>query len=310
MAHDHAAHAGHVHGHTHAHHGRYDRAFAAGIALNLGFVVVEVVYGVLSHSMALAADAGHNLSDVLGLVLAWGATALARRRPTKRRTYGLRGTTIMASLVNGLVLLVVTGGIAAEALRRFWDPAPVAGTTVIVVASIGVLVNGVSAALFLSGRKDDLNVRGAFLHLAADAAVSLGVALGGVLLLVTSQRWLDPLMSLVICVVILASTWGLLRSSFNLALAAVPEGIDPDEVRAYLTGLPGVLAVHDLHIWAMSTTETALTAHLVMKAPCSASFLVDAEGVLHERFHIGHSTLQLEPPEPPAPCRLASDETV
>jgi len=300
----------HGHGHGHGHARSYGRAFAAGIALNLGFVAIEAIYGVLSRSMALVADAGHNLSDVLGLALAWGATALAKQRPTKRRTYGLRGTTIMASLANGLLLLVVTGGIAWEALRRLWEPAPVAGVTVIVVASAGVLVNGVSAALFLSGRKTDLNVRGAFLHLAADAAVSLGVAVGGIVLHFTGKRWIDPLLSLGVCVVILASTWGLLRSSVNLALAAVPDGVEPDDVKAYLAGLPGVVEVHDLHIWAMSTTETALTAHLVMSAPCPPSFLADAGAGLESRFHIGHSTLQLEPPEAPDPCRLAPDEIV
>ncbi len=298
------------HDHARGHARSYGRAFAAGIALNLGFLAIEAIYGVLSRSMALVADAGHNLSDVLGLALAWGATALAKQRPTKRRTYGLRGTTIMASLANGLVLLVVTGGIAWEALRRLWEPPPVAGVAVIVVATAGVAVNGVSAALFLSGRKTDLNVRGAFLHLAADAAVSLGVAVGGVVLHVTDKRWIDPLLSLAVCVVILASTWGLLRSSVNLALAAVPDGVDPDEVKAYLAGLPGVVEVHDLHIWAMSTTETALTAHLVMRAPCPASFLAEAGAGLEARFHIGHSTLQLEPPEAPDPCRLAPDEIV
>ena len=289
----------------------FGRAFAIGIGLNLSFVVVEVIYGILSHSMALVADAGHNLSDVLGLALAWGATHLAKRRPTKRRTYGFRSTTIVASLANAIVLLFVTGGIAWESVRRIFEPADVSGKTVIAVALFGVVVNAASAALFMSGRKGDLNVRGAFLHLASDAGLALGVALSGVVMMFTGWRWLDPVVSIVLAVVILGGTWGLLRASMNLVLDAVPDGIDPDNVKAYLAGLPGVVEVHDLHIWAMSTTDTALTAHLVMPGDsCHAGFLHDTGRSLKERFSIEHSTLQVEAPEAPNPCHLAPDETV
>jgi len=308
MGHDHAHGGGHSHQHA---PGNVGRAFAVGIVLNFGFVIVEGVYGGLSHSMALVADAGHNLGDVLGLVLAWGATLLARRKPTKRRTYGFRSSTIIASLANAIVLLVAVGGIAWESVRRLFDPEPVAGKTVIVVALIGVVINAGSAALFMADRKGDLNVRSAFLHLATDALLSLGVAVAGGVMLFTGWRWLDPVVSIVLSIVILVSTWRLLRDAVNLVLDAVPEGIDPDKVRAYLAGLPGVLEVHDLHIWAMSTTETALTAHLIMpNASCHPKFLHEVCGELHKRFEIEHSTLQVEAPEAPDPCRLAPEEAV
>ena len=308
MGHDHAHGGGHEHPHATS---DFSRAFAIGITLNLGFVIVEVVYGVLAHSMALVADAGHNLGDVLGLALAWGAGVLTKRKPTKRRTYGFRGSTIMASLANAIVLLVVTGGIAWESVRRLFDPEPVAGKTVIVVALVGVVINAASAALFMSGRKGDLNIRSAFLHLASDAVLAFGVAVAGGVMLFTGWRWLDPVVSIVLSLVILASTWRLLSDSMNLVLDAVPEGIDPDEVKTYLLELPGVVEVHDLHIWAMSTTETALTAHLVIPTDsCHPKFLHDVCGELHTRFDIEHATLQVEAPEAPDPCRLAPEESL
>jgi len=292
-------------GHSHApvNHGK---AFAIGISMNLAFVVIETVYGILSHSMALVADAGHNLTDVLSLGLSWGAAILAARAPTRRRTYGLRSATILASLANAMALLFVTGAIAWESVRRIASPEPVATKTVIVVALIGVAVNGVSALFFATGKKGDLNIRSAFLHLAADAAFSLGVAVAGAVMMFTGWRRLDPLVSIGLSVVILWSAWSLLRSSVNLALNAVPEGIDPDEIRAYLSGLADVDEVHDLHIWAMSTTENALTGHLVMKRQTEPSFVANVCHELHERFGIEHSTLQIDAADGD-PCRLAPD---
>ena len=262
--HDHNGH-GHAHGglgHSHA-PADFGRAFAVGTALNIGFVVVQVVFGLYAHSLALLADAGHNLGDVLGLVLAWWASHLVKTAPTERRTYGLGRSSILAALANAVFLLVAVGGITWEAIRRFNDPAPVAGGTVIWVAAVGIAINTGTALLFMSGRKGDLNVRGAFLHMAADAAVSAGVVVAGVAILWTGWQWLDPVTSLVINAVVVWGTWGLLRDSTNLALDAVPAGIDTAAVRGYLESLPGVEAVHDLHIWALSTTQTALTAHLV-----------------------------------------------
>lgn len=302
-------------GHDHAHHAhgttRYERAFLLGVGLNLGFVIIEVVFGLIAHSMALVADAGHNLSDVLGLVLAWGATWLASRKPSKLRTYGFRKTTILAALANAVLLLLATGGVVWESVQRLSRPGVVEGKTVIVVAAVGVAINGVSALAFRKGGKHDLNLRGAFLHLAADAAVSFGVVITGVVLIYTGWNLLDPIVSLVLSVIIVGSSWSLLRKSVNLALDAVPEGIDVDEVRGYLAGLPDVLEVHDLHIWAMSTTENALTAHFVMKTgSCEPRFLGDVCKVLHDRFGIEHSTLQVEAPEAPDPCRLAPEDSL
>ena len=280
--------------HTHG-PAAYDRAFAVGVGLNLVFVAAEAVFGVLAGSTALLADAAHNFSDVLGLLLAWGASYLARRPRSSRRTYGWRSSSILAALVNALVLLVVTGGIAWEAVQRFSVPAQVGGAVVAWVALVGVGINTATALLFMRGRKDDLNIRGAFLHMAADAAVSAGVVAAGVVILVTGWSWIDPVVTLLIAAVILAGTWGLLRESVNLALHAVPEGIAPDAVEAYLMGLPGVTAVHDVHIWAMSTTETALTAHLVKQdARDDDAIIAEATRVLHERFGIEHTTLQWE----------------
>lgn len=281
----------------HHHHAPpdYNRAFAAGVVLNVGFVIVEAVFGVLSDSLALLTDAGHNLSDVLGLLLAWGAAALARRRPSLRRTYGYSRATIIASLFSGLLLVGAVGAIGWEAVSRLMEPAQPAGKTIMVVAAIGVVINTATALFFLSGKDHDLNIRGAFLHMAADAAVSLGVVASGALIFYFGFNWIDPLISLVIAAVILLSTWGLLRDSLNLAVDAVPRNVDPEAVRAYLSALPGVREIHDLHIWPMSTTDTALTAHMVMSEfPASDDYLNEVSQVLQERFHINHPTIQLE----------------
>ena len=284
----------HDHGHSHA-PANYNRAFAIGVALNVAYIVVEATYGILADSLALLADAGHNLSDVLGLLLAWGANYLAQRKPTGRHTYGWRKSTILAALTNAIILLVAMGGIAWEAVQRFSDPLPVAGKTIIIVAAIGVVINTATALLFLSGRKQDLNIRGAFLHMAADAGVSAGVVLAGVVILSTGWLWIDPAVSLIITAIILAGTWGLLRDSFNLALDAVPTGIDPEAVKSYLSDLPGVKGVHDFHIWAMSTSETALTAHLLKPDADDDDTLIEqASRELHERFGIDHITIQWE----------------
>lgn len=308
MGHDHA----HAHGGGHQHAPRnYGRAFIIGIALNVVFVVVEAAYGISSGSVALVADAAHNLSDVLGLALAWAAFVLAQRKPSRRRTYGLRKTTVLAALANSVLLLVAIGGVSWEAMGRLRAPSRIEGGVVMGVAAIGVIINGVSAALFAKGRKGDANLRGAFLHLASDAAVSLGVVVTGAIILRTGWMMLDPIVSLLVSVVILVGTWSLLKQSVNLALDAVPEGIDVEAVNAYLTSLPGVVEVHDLHIWAMSTTETALTAHLVMQTnTCEPRFLGDVGKALHQKFKIEHSTLQVEPPEAPDPCRLGAEGAV
>jgi cobalt-zinc-cadmium efflux system protein len=296
---EHAHH--HVHDHDHdGHHGAETdrRAFAIGIGLNLAFVVVE-------------ADAGHNLGDVLGLGLSFGATVLARMKPSKRRTFGFRRTTIVASVANALILLFVTGGLTWESIRRLLMPRQPDGATMIIVALLGVVVNGASALLFMKSRKRDLNLGSAFLHLASDAVLAAGVAVAGVVILFTGWLWLDPAMSIVLAATILAGTWSLMTKSMNLMLDAVPEGIEPEDVKAFLGKLGGVVEVHDLHIWAMSTTETALTAHLVMPGhACQPTFLAEVCGELRRKFGIEHATLQIDPEEAPAPCALASDETV
>jgi cobalt-zinc-cadmium efflux system protein len=281
--------------HSHAHAANYDRAFAIGIALNVLFVLVEAFYGWLADSLALLSDAGHNLSDVLGLLLAWGGYYLARLRPSRSHTYGFGRATIMAAMFNALLLLVAVGAIAWEAFDRFAHPVAIQGMTVIVVAAIGVLVNGVTAWLFMSGDHHDLNLRGAFLHMAADALVSVGVVAAGVLFLWTGWYWLDPLISLVIALVILLGTWGLLRQGLHLSLDGVPLSVELEQVRGYLSGLPGVTAVHDLHVWAMSTSEVALTAHLVMpQGHAGDEFLCDVTRALHDDFGIEHATIQIE----------------
>ena len=284
----------------------YGRAFAAAVILNVGFVVIEAVYGFLSGSLALLTDAGHNLSDVLGLLLAWGAAALARRKPSARRTYGYSRATILASLFSGLLLMGAVGAIGWEAVNRLLAPPQPAGLTIMVVAAVGVVINTATALFFLSGKDHDLNIRGAFLHMAADAAVSLGVVLSGALILFYGLNWVDPVISLVIAAVIFLSTWGLLRDSLNLAVDAVPRDVDPEAVRAYLLGLPGVQAVHDLHIWAMSTTDTALTVHLVMDPyPGDDRFLAGVAQHLDRAFRINHATVQVERTSADVTCRQA-----
>jgi cobalt-zinc-cadmium efflux system protein len=275
---------------------------------NVAFTLIEVSAGLWAGSMALLADAGHNLGDSLGLFLSWGATMLARARPSTRRTYGLARSTILAALANALLILVGVGGVAWEAIGRLQAPPHVKGGVVAAVALIGALVNAGSALLFLRGR-EDANVRGAFIHLSADAAVSLGVVGAGLAVMATGWQWLDPVVSLLVSLVIVVNTWSLLRDSLDLALDAVPAHVDPAQVRAYLEALPEVLAVHDLHVWAMSTTDTALTAHLVMRAaPTSSSFLGDVSRGLLERFRIGHATLQIESGESADPCHLATQD--
>jgi cobalt-zinc-cadmium efflux system protein len=287
----------------------FRRAFAVGVALNLGFVIVEAVAGVVTRSLALITDAGHNLSDVLGLLLAWGAVVLSGRRATDRRTYGWRKSSILAAFFNAVLLLVAVGAVAWEAVRRLRAPIPVEGGTITLVAAVGLVVNGTTALLFHRGRRTDLNVRGAFLHMAADAAVSAGVVVTGIVISRTGWMWCDPVVSLAIVVVILAGTWGLLRESFDLAVDAVPSGIDPEAVRAYLCALPGVSAVHDLHIWAMSTTEVALTAHLVKPEPADDDALVArAARELRARFGVGHVTLQWERTAEAAECEPCGED--
>lgn len=299
---------------AHDHHhepANYNRAFALGVALNVIYILVEVAFGLLVNSLALLADAGHNLSDVLGLLVAWAAHLLARIKPTERFTYGWRSTSIFAALFNALVLLVAVGGIAWEAIRRFGQPAPIDPATVMWVAGFGVVINTATALLFLQGRKQDLNLKGAFLHMAADAGVSLGVVVAGVAIAVTGMAWIDPATSLLIAAVILIGTWGLLRDSMHLALQAVPAEINLREVREYLAGLEGVAAVHDLHVWAMSTTETALTVHLVIPHLDNPDHLLaEASHELHERFRIEHVTIQVERDAESARCRQVAEDSV
>jgi cobalt-zinc-cadmium efflux system protein len=280
---------------SHQHQLDFGRAFAIGVVLNTGFIIAEVIFGLLSHSLSLLADAGHNLGDVMGLLMAWAASNLARRSPTERFTYGLRRTSVLAALFNAILLLVSVGAIAWEAIRRISHPEPVLGLTMIWVALIGVIVNGVTAWMFVGGRKNDLNIRGAFLHMAADAAVSAGVVLAGLVILRTGWWLLDPISSLLIVMVILIGTWGLLRDSVNLALDAVPRGIDPAAVQKFLEQLPGVAAIHHLHVWGLSTTETACTAHVVKREPqLDDELLKRIAHELHERFGIEHTTIQFE----------------
>ena len=298
--HDHDHDHGHSHGFGHHHHHMpspdgHGRAFALAIGLNLAFVIVEFTYGFIAHSTALMADAGHNLSDVLGLMLAWGAALLAKSAPKGRYTYGLRGSSILAALGNGLLLMVACGAIAWEAVQRIAEPAPVAGATVSIVAAIGVVINGFSAWLFLAGSKGDLNIRGAYLHMAADAALSLGVVISGLAIMYSGWTWIDPIVSLGIVVVIVIGTWSLLRESVQLSMAAVPPNVDAGKVQAFLAGQPGVTEVHDLHIWAMSTTETALTAHLVIPGGYPGDAVLDTiEHTLRKEYAIHHCTLQVE----------------
>jgi cobalt-zinc-cadmium efflux system protein len=310
-------HEGHDHAHAHGalrfggghhHHGpaSYDRAFAIGVSLNIAFVVAEVVFGLRAESLALLADAGHNLSDVLGLALAWTGSLLARRGPTPRFTYGLRRFSILAAVANAGLLLIAVGAIAIEAVQRLRNPAPVASGIVMLVAGVGIVINVGTALGFMRGRASDLNIRGAFLHMISDAVASAGVVVTGLLLAVTGWLWLDPVVSLLLVALILWSTWGLARDSLDLALDAVPPGIDFDAVCTVLRGLDGVVQVHDVHIWGMSTTDVALTAHLVR--PCAGgedAVLAAATRELRERFGISHATIQLEQGLAVHPCELA-----
>lgn len=313
MAHDHShdhAHSGAGHSHVHA-PASFGRAFAIGISLNVVYVVIEAVFGFMSDSLALLADAGHNLSDVFGLLLAWGASYLAQRGPTNRRTYGYKSTSTLAAMANGVLLLLATGAIGWESFTRLLHPEPVQTTTMLWVAAAGVLVNGATALLFMSGRKNDINIRGAFIHMAADALVTLGVIVAALLIMATGWLWLDPAVGLIIGVVILLGTWSLLRDSVNLALDAVPEGIDPDAVRLWLGSLPGVVEVHDLHVWAIGTTDTALTAHLVRDdVQHDRRLLHDVQDGARSRFGISHATVQLETMDAAGDCLLRPDHVV
>jgi cobalt-zinc-cadmium efflux system protein len=296
--------------HHHHHHARpdYNRAFAVGVGLNIIFVVIELVFGVLADSLALITDAGHNLSDVMGLLLAWGANYLAGRRPSVRRTYGYSRATILASMFSGLLLLAAVVVITWEAINRFFVPSEPVGQTIMIVAGIGVLINSITAWFFISGKDHDLNIRGAYLHMAADALVSLGVVVSGFVIWKFGLNWFDPLSSLIIAAVIFWSTWGLLKESLNLAVDAVPPDLDPKEIREWLLGQPGVEGMHDLHIWPISTTETALTAHLLMPVlPPDDTFLHDLAGQLQERFGISHATFQLERGDDKQACRQSQN---
>ena len=304
--HAHEHHGGHHHHHGHEQHApaTFDTAFAIATLLNVALVVVQVLYGVLGHSMALLADAGHNAGDVLALVLAWASNAASRWHPTEHYTYGFRSTSIIAALINATILLIVTGAIAWAAIERLFAPEPVAGLTVMLVAALAIVINGIAAALLSRGHARDLNVHGAFLHLMADAAVSAGVVAAGLVILATGWQWVDPAASLVISAVIVWSTWGLLRDAAKMSLQGVPPQIDPGAVRSYLQSFPPVAEVHDLHIWPMSTTETALTCHLVMPDGYpDADFLEQVYAGLANRFGIEHPTIQIERGD--RPCKLS-----
>ena len=305
----------HHHGHGHHHHhgppsDGHTRAFAIGIALNSVFVVAEAAAGWWFDSLALLADAGHNLSDVMTLVLAWSAATMAKRRPTERRTYGYRRATILASLASAVLLVIAVIAIVYEAIGRLNDPPPVPGLVVIAVAALGLLINAGTAMLFAAGRKDDLNVRAAFVHMAADALVSLGVVVAGIAILIGGWLWIDPAIGILIGLAILISGWDLLKESLDLAIDAVPRNIDPTAVRRYFLDHPQIDDLHDLHIWGMSTTETALTVHLVTPTPPGPEFLPAVNESLRKKFGIGHSTIQVECRDGAESCVLADPETV
>ncbi|KGB25435.1 Cobalt-zinc-cadmium resistance protein CzcD [Acetobacter tropicalis] len=326
--HDHAAghhddHAGHDHSHHHGfghHHAHtpasFGTAFAIGITLNLVYLAAEALWGVFSHSLALLADAGHNLSDVLALAAAWLAEKLSKRSPSARFTYGLRRSSILAALSNAVILLVVTGGVAWESFGRLLEPSPVAGKTVMIVAAIGILVNGGTAMLFASGQKNDLNIRGAFLHMMADAVTSLAVVIAGGLVLLTGLNWIDPAVSLAISALVVLTTWGLLRDSVDMALDAVPRSIDHAAVEDFLRTIPAVADLHDLHIWPISTTETALTVHLVLvstppiNSAAQTALLQNVVEGLRSRFNIAHPTVQIEEACYAPSCHLVDPHTV
>jgi cobalt-zinc-cadmium efflux system protein len=283
----------------------FDKAFGIGIILNTVYIIVEVIYGIMINSMALLADAGHNFSDVLGLLLAWGAAYLAKTAATEKRTYGLRKSTILAAFLNAILLMIAVGAITIEAMRKLIYPEPVQGSTMMIVAGIGFFINAITALLFMKGREKDLNIKGAFLHMAADAGVSLGVVFAGLLIVYTNWLWIDPVMSLIIVFVVTVGTWGLLKDSFHLSMDAVPRGIDLKEVGKFLKSINGVEEVHDLHIWAMSTTEIALTAHLVIPDETKDDFFLRKIcGELYSRFGIVHSTIQIEKSAQAANCEM------
>ena len=298
--------------HNHSHKEQnYNKAFAIGIILNVAFSLIEAIYGFLSNSIALVADAGHNFSDVISLIIAWGAIYLAAKKPTPRRTYGFRRLTILASLASAILLLIAVGAISLESIKRFGNPQPLQGKTIIVVAGIGILINLITAFMFMKNQKNDLNIKGAFLHMLADAGVSFGVVLAGIAIIATGWLWLDPAISLLIVVIILIGTWGLLKDSLNLVLDYVPKNIDPKEVKQYFEKLPEVSEVHDLHIWAMSTTEVALTAHLIVPDKNTDDiFLQNICSDLHKKFGIDHPTIQIERDNTDEFCSQSSPESI
>lgn len=315
--HDHSHDHGHSHGYLHGHHGHhhgpanYNRAFAIGVSLNIGFVIVEALYGLSANSVALLADAGHNLSDVLGLILAWAAALMTNRPASKNHTYGFGRSTILASLTNAVTLLIVVGIIAWGAIGRLYNPVPIETGVVIWVAMIGIFINGFTAVLFLRGRKEDINIQGAFLHMAADALISLGVVIGGFVMALTGWLWVDPVLSLVIAMIIALGTFGLFRDSLNLALDAVPGNINHHEIEKFLLGLPGVTAVHDLHIWPLSTTSIAMTAHIVRPGNATDDAWVNnVSNQLQEKFKINHTTLQVEMDVCNHACKPESNEVI
>ncbi|HFD04756.1 MAG TPA: cation transporter [Firmicutes bacterium] len=295
--------------HNHNHGiGNYNRSFAFGVLLNVIFVIIEAVYGILSGSLSLLADAGHNLSDVISLLLAWGASVIATKAATDRRTYGFRKVTIFAPIISAVILIITLTGITWEAINRFFHPQPIKGITIIIVAAVGVVVNTLTALMFIKGQKHDLNIRGAFLHMAADAGVSLGVVIAGLIIMIKGWLWIDPVLSLIIVSVILFGIKGLLRDSIHYAIDGVPNGIDISEVKKYLMGRDHVLSIHDLHIWPLSTTETALTVHLIMDTEqLDNNFLSNLQIQLHDRFGIEHSTIQVEANSEENNCLLKKD---
>jgi len=298
--------------HNHDHSVKnYNKAFALRVAINVIFVIIEAFYGIVAGSLALVADAGHNLSDVLGLLIAWGASVLATKSPTQKRTYGFRRVTILASLSSAILLLVALGGIAFEAIERLTNPQPVEGMVIIIVAAIGVVINTITALLFISGQKQDLNIKGAFLHMAADAAVSLGVVIAGVMIMQTGWLIIDPLLSIIIVIIILIGSWGLLRDSVNLSIDAVPKNINVSEIQQYFSEIKCITQIHDLHVWALSTTETALTVHLVtnQKSPDN-QFLRNIQKDLHDKFGIKHPTIQIENKGSDNNCHLDRSECI
>ncbi len=298
----------HNHNHTVK---NYNKAFAIGVTLNVIFVVIEAFYGIISGSLALLADAGHNLSDVLGLLIAWGASVLATKSSTEKRTYGFRRVTILASLSSAILLLVALGGITFKAFERLFDPQPVEGLVIIIVAAIGVVINTLTALLFISGQKQDLNIKGAFLHMAADAAVSLGVVIAGVVIIQTGWLIVDPILSIIIVIIILIGSWGLLRDSVNLSIDAVPKDINVSEIQSYFSGIKCVTQIHDLHVWALSTTETALTVHLVTnQKSLDNQFLRDVQKDLYDKFGIVHPTIQIECEYSENDCHLDRSECI